>query len=388
MSQLPKAVVFLVLTTACTLYRPPSPVPRAPSPRDQYENQLLRSDLGRTTAYTEWSNAGRRALRDRLSIRPSFRELLHFLQDRPTAVGYRLNLRRGQRVRLELERRTSARVFTEFFEEIGSNEAIFRLVRSAPDNASHIVFEATTDGPHVLRIQPELYKGGEVVVILSTAAALTFPVAGKTARAIGSRFGEARDGGARAHEGIDIFAPANTPVIAVAAGIITSVANTPVGGNVVWQEDPERNVTYYYAHLTSQSVQVGDRVQPGAEIGRVGNTGNARTTPSHLHFAVYQPGRIAINPEPFLFDQPGDVIAPLLVDAGALGNLRAARTDGVALRNEPRPTAATTGTLSRYDDLYVIGGVRDWYRVRLADGRTGFLRSTELGPALASKGAQ
>ena len=387
MRHLPAAVLFLFFATACTLYRE-SPSPRASSPRDQYENQILGSGLARTPAYTEWSNAGRRALRDRLSIRPSFRELLSFPADRATAVGYRLNLRRGQRVHLELERRTAARVFVEIFEEIGAGEPIFRLVSSSAPNKSQLEFEAKTDGPHVLRIQPELFKGGEVLVSLSTAAALVFPVAGTTARAIGSPFGEARDGGNRQHEGIDIFAPAHTRVVAAAPGIITAVATTPIGGKVVWQEDPQRSVTYYYAHLSSQSVRAGDRVLAGDEIGTVGNTGNARATPSHLHFAVYKPGRVAIDPVPFLFDQPGDPIAPLLVDLRALGDVRSARADRVALRTEPATTAASMVSLTRHDDLYVIGGVRDWYRVMLADGRAGFLRAPDLGPALATKGAQ
>jgi peptidoglycan LD-endopeptidase LytH len=86
------------------------------------------------------------------------------------------------------------------------------------------------------------------------------------------------------------------------------VSKTAIGGYVVWQDDPVRNVSYYYAHLRSQSVQPGQHINAGDEIGTVGNTGNARTTPSHLHFAVYKPGRVAIDPVPFLFDQPGEPI--------------------------------------------------------------------------------
>jgi murein DD-endopeptidase MepM/ murein hydrolase activator NlpD len=388
MRTIPKPVVLLVFATACTLYREPLPRPRAAGARDKYEQQLLRSDVRNSDAYAEWSAAGKRALRDQLTVRPSFREQLFFPPAHATAVGYRLELRRGQKVTLELERQTGARIFAELFEEIGPGQPVYRLVQSAGPDANAIAFEASTDGPHVLRIQPEMLKGGSVAVTLTSAAALTFPVHGKTARAIGSRFGEARAGGARSHEGIDIFAPRDTRVLAVAGGIVTSVANTPVGGKVVWQEDPERNVTYYYAHLNSHSVRVGDRVQAGDEIGKVGNTGNASASSPHLHFALYQPGRVAINPEPFLFDQPADAVAPLLVDARALGDVRAARHNGIALRNEPQAAARAVGTLRSDEDLYVIGALRDWYRVRTMDGRSGFVRGSELGPALASKGAQ
>ena len=380
-------VILALYATACTLYRP-TPTPRRAGARDHYEKQILRSEIGRTPAYTQWADAASRALRDRLSIRPSFRELLLFPTDRAAAVGYRMNLRRGQRVRLDLERRTNALIFAEFFEEIGSGEPVFRLVHSAAAQQSRIEFEATTDGPHVLRIQPELFKGGEVVVTLTTAAALRFPVSGKTTRAIGSPFGEPRDGGRRDHEGIDIFAPTNTAVVAVASGYITSVATTPIGGHVVWQEDPQRGVTYYYAHLNSQSVRPGDEVREGDEIGKVGNTGNARTTPPHLHFSVYKPGRVPVDPVPFLFDQPSDPVGPVLVDVGALGAIRAPRSDQVALRVEPGVLAATVRTVGRRDDLHVIGGVREWYRVILADGRAGFMRASDLGPGLATKAAR
>lgn len=310
----------------------------------------------------EWRAAGRRALRDRLTVRPSFQEIVAFSPERPTAVGYRFNLQRGQRVRIDLEKRTRAKMFTEIYEEIGPGEPIFRLV--AGSKANSLDFEAHTDGPHVIRVQPELYKGGEVVVTITTAASLAFPVEGKSKRAIGSFFGDARDGGKRDHEGVDIFASAGTPVLAVADGIISNVSTTSLGGNVVWQEDAARGVSYYYAHLKTQHVTRGDRVKAGDIVGTVGNTGNARSTPSHLHFGVYKPGRIALDPVPFLFDQPSDPVLPVLVDLTKLGQ-----------------NVSMGGT-----DVYVLGGVRDQYRVLLPSGREAFVSSRELTGSYA-KGA-
>jgi len=312
MKNLPTTVLLLALAAACTPYRPEPAVRPSRSAtgltRDRYDDELLRSEVGSTPAYTEWSNAARRALRGRMMLQPPFNETISFSADRATAAGYRLMLRRGQRMRVVVERHTPARVFAEVFEEIGPGEPVFRLVSAASSNQSILEFEARTDGPHVVRVQPELFRDGAVTVTVSTTAALTFPVLGKTSRAIGSMFGEARDGGERTHEGIDIFAPAGTPVVAAAPGIITQVSTTSIGGNVVWQEDPVRNVTYYYAHLQTQSVARGDYVNAGDEIGTVGNTGNARTTSPHLHFGVYKPGRVAIDPVPFIFDRPGEIV--------------------------------------------------------------------------------
>ena len=392
MKLLPKTVFLLAVISvgACTRYIPnrTSTLPRAAATtRDRYEDQILRSELAANPAYTEWANAARRALRERLTIRPSFKELLYFSPERASAVGYRLELKRGQRLHIELEPRMRGRVFAEVFEEIGSDDPIFRLVHSASTSDAHIAFEATTDGAHVLRLQPELFKGGEILVTVSTAAALTFPVSGKSSRAIGSYFGDPRDGGKRDHEGIDIFAKAGTAVIAVAPGIITAVNTTKIGGKVVWQRDPQRNVDYYYAHLKTQDVRAGDRVNAGDVIGTVGNTGNARTTPPHLHFAVYKPGRSPIDPVPFLYDQPSEAGAPLLVDLAALGDIRSPKSDKVALRREPNADGAPIATVTRNQDVYVIGGVRDWYRVRLHDGRGGFVRARDLGVSYSSKGA-
>lgn len=389
MKQLPTTVLLaaVLVVVSCTPYVE-APRPKASRhTRDRYEDEILRSELGRSASYSLWSAAARNALRDRLSIRPSFRELLYFSPDMPTAAGYRLQLKRGQRVQIEIERHMQGRVFAEVFEEIGPGEPIFRLVHSAPANAARTSFEAIVDGPHVLRLQPELFKGGEVLVTVTTGAALTFPVVGKTRRAIGSVFGDPRDGGRRDHEGIDIFANRGTDVIAVAPGVITGVHTTRIGGHVVWHHDPARNVEYYYAHLSTQAVRVGDRVNAGDVVGTVGNTGNARTTPPHLHFAVYKPGRYAIDPVPFLYDQPSDPVAPLLVDLSAIGDVRSPIADNIALRTEPSATGPSVATLPRTEDVYVVGGVRDWYRVRLADGRVGFVRGRDLGAGYSSKGA-
>jgi murein DD-endopeptidase MepM/ murein hydrolase activator NlpD len=344
-----------------------------PGPRDRYETEILKSDLANSAAHRAWVAEGRRALRDGLSIRPSFREIVHFTADDATAIGYRLDLRRGQRLRVQIQRESfSGRLFAELFEQIGSSDPIYRVVHSASAQAKEFSFEAHADGVHVLRLQPEIMKSGDVAITLSTAAGLTFPVLGKSSGAIGSFFGDARDGGAREHEGIDIFAERGTPVVAVADGVISEVGDNRLGGKVVWQYDAKRDVTYYYAHLNSQSVHAGQKISAGTTVGTVGNTGNARTTPPHLHFAVYRPGRVAINPVPFIFDAPGDIIAPVLVNLTRLGNwTETAQTS--TLHASPLADARVIAELPAGSRVRVLSGVRTWHRVQLDDGRRGFI---------------
>lgn len=113
-----------------------------------------------------------------------------------------------------------------------------------------------------------------------------FPVSGKKA-SVGSVWGDERDGGRRKHKGIDIFARKGTPVVAIEDGVISEKEDTKLGGRVLWLRPRGAWWRAYYAHLDERYVQEGDHVYKGQVIGTVGNTGNARTTPAHLHFGIY-----------------------------------------------------------------------------------------------------
>ena len=111
-------------------------------------------------------------------------------------------------------------------------------------------------------------------------------------------WGRPRSAG-RHHEGIDIFAPKDTPIVSTTRGIVTRVGTNRLGGQVVWILGPglER---HYYAHLDRYGAfRAGDRVQAGDVIGFAGNTGNARGGPVHLHYGIYRSGA-AQNPYPRL----------------------------------------------------------------------------------------
>src|SRR5690606_16891056 len=130
-------------------------------------------------------------------------------------------------------------------------------------------------------------------------------------------------GGRRRHDGVDIFAPRGTPVLAAADGVVRDVRVSAVGGKVIWLEAADDDVAYYYAHLDAQLVGVGARVRAGEVIGRVGNTGNARRASPHLHFGVYRRGRrVPTDPTPLLRAASPAASAgaePIAGDVGALG---------------------------------------------------------------------
>jgi Meckel syndrome type 1 protein len=96
-------------------------------------------------------------------------------------------------------------------------------------------------------------------------------------------FGAARSG--HVHAGQDVFAPAGTPVVAVADGVIFERGGDAGQGNYVYLYDPDRKLTYVYMHLIEPAaVETGERVRPGERLGGVGCTGSCWG--DHLHFEI------------------------------------------------------------------------------------------------------
>ncbi|MDQ7970736.1 MAG: M23 family metallopeptidase [Oxalicibacterium faecigallinarum] len=147
---------------------------------------------------------------------------------------------------------------------------------------------------------PPITKTPFYVIKLSMMDAplsLPIPVDGVTEKQLRDTWNASRSGG-RVHEGIDIFAKRGTPVRSTTEGIVTSVGTNNLGGKVVWVLGPAGQ-RHYYAHLDDYAdIKTGDRVVPGSLLGMVGNTGNARGTPPHLHYGIYKNG--AFNPYPLL----------------------------------------------------------------------------------------
>jgi len=87
------------------------------------------------------------------------------------------------------------------------------------------------------------------------------------------------------HKGVDIFAKSGTPVISASKGIVIYTGVLSLGGNVVVVLGPAFK-THYYAHLKTTDTRLGMILNNGDPIGTVGNTGNAKNTPSHLHYSI------------------------------------------------------------------------------------------------------
>ena len=121
------------------------------------------------------------------------------------------------------------------------------------------------------------------------------------------------------HQGNDIFGPEGLPVLAVADGTLSLVGVNALGGNRLWLTDSRGN-QFYYAHLSAYApgVENGTRVQSGQVIGFLGNTGQAITTPPHLHFEVHPGGGDSINPYPYMIAWSRQADVPLAFKAAAI----------------------------------------------------------------------
>ncbi len=271
------------------------------SRHEQYARALRRADLHSTALGRDWLAAASTALQDAQEAQAPFSAEGTFDIAKPAAAAWRFRVSRGRRIEVAVQFESGGELFVDLFRE-ATEEPI--RVASLPADSRALDYEPSEDGTYVLRIQPELLRGGPFTVRQRAVATLRFPVRGVSARAVQSVFGDDRDRGARSHQGVDIFAPRGTPAVAATDGWVTRVTTNRLGGNVVWMWDPDRGQALYYAHLDQQVVSTGARVKAGDEIGRVGNTGNARTTPPHLHFGIYRPIEGAIDPLPFICDAP------------------------------------------------------------------------------------
>ena len=98
------------------------------------------------------------------------------------------------------------------------------------------------------------------------------------------------------HEGLDFAGKPGTPVVAVAAGIVTWSGVRYGYGNMIEISHGNGYITRY-AHNNKNLVTIGEKVERGEVIATIGNTG--RSTGTHVHFEVIYYGK-HVNPRKYL----------------------------------------------------------------------------------------
>lgn len=354
--------------------------PEPVTPHDRYARALEDAGLSETALARDWLAAANAALVAPVQVSLPFRERAYFSASEAEAASWTFVAQRGERLRVTLAPEDTAgfRVFADLFQVPDDSSEAPRRRAWADSLALGFVYDVRADGRFILRVQPELLRTGSVTITIETGPSLAFPVQGRDTRAIQSFFGADRDAGRRQHHGVDIFAPRGTPVLAAVDGVIRSTRPNTLGGIVVWLRDEAANQSLYYAHLDTQVVRQGQRVRLGDTLGFVGNSGNARTTPPHLHFGIYVRGEGPVDPLPFI--REGRPATRGVIADVPLGTWVRTRAGEAVIFQDPSRIPGPRRMLPRGTPLRVVGASTTLLRVRLPDGSVGYAPPRVLEP--------
>jgi murein DD-endopeptidase MepM/ murein hydrolase activator NlpD len=179
---------------------------------------------------------------------------------------------------------------------LGIGDIIYRSLTDREGAISVDPEPALRSQPHreMSRTAPENSNKPSLAESPESAREVFMPILPVNAQ-ISSAFGMRSDpftGKPKLHKGVDLAAPAGTPVVAALPGRVISAGYESGYGNTVLVEH-DGGLRTRYGHLASINVKVGDMVTSEDTLGKVGSTG--RSTGAHLHFEVIRDGK-QVNP--------------------------------------------------------------------------------------------
>lgn len=356
---------LLVVLASCTKIKD---LLNPPTPRELYSREFDE----RNSDFNAWERAYQESYKDSLLMFLPYQETGNFSPDEITVYSYNMDLERGEVFQFEISVDSiNTRVFVDFLRQTDDSLNSYELISQRNSTERHFQFNVQETDTYKITIQPELGANTPFELISYTMPSYIFPVSGYTSSAIQSFWGAPRDAGRRQHEGVDIFAPRGTPVIAATDGRIRYTGERGLGGKQVWlRTNLFGGNSLYYAHLDSIA-DVDGHVEEGDTLGFIGNTGNARTTPPHLHFGIYARNG-AVNPLPFVQEgeRPNSSISTqdqsTVVVHSTYANLRlAASLSGQKI-----------GEAVQGDTLQVLGITEDWHHIRTENNLRAYIHKS------------
>lgn len=348
---------------------------KATSPHEAYQRKLINAGLDKTALGGQWIRSAEVGMQKPVDITLPFKETGYFAAEKIPVSTYRFNATKGQKINISLSKKPNngTMVYVDFWHLVnGSNP---KLLASIDTLGNPIQFDIDESGDYLIRLQPELLQSIEYTLEITTGPSLAFPTRSKSSSNIKSYWGDGRDDNARKHEGVDIFGTFRSPVLAISDGIVTRVNENNLGGKVVWVRPKGKNYTLYYAHLDQQIATEGQEVKIGDTLGLMGNTGNAKTTPTHLHFGIYEFNG-AVNPLPFIdpvIKVPSNISAPL---SNLNNTLRTG--SGTKFYSNAQSKSSIILSLPAGAIVNINAATSNYYKSELPDGSIGFIKNSDL----------
>lgn len=369
-------ILTLILLAGCSQLNKATDLVTNPTAKERYKRDLKISD----ELFNLWEDQINLALSDSIKVETPYLQAGHFKPRSFPVYSFDIDLKIGEKLDVAVEMDSASQlVFIELHQLQNDSLRTYKNITRSDYNRRTLSHEVENTGTYKIVIQPEIEASTPFRIKMRTQPVYPFPVSGAKNTNIQSYWGASRDAGRRSHEGIDIFAPRGTPVIAVTNGYVTRSGERGLGGKQVWLRDQKRNQSLYYAHLDSIAIEGRRRINIGDTIGFVGNTGNARTTPPHLHFGIYKSYMGAIDPLHFVFqfDEPNfDFPGIVPEDTNYV-------TKGTAnIRDLPATSGKSQiiGNLKAQDTITVLGKSDDWFHVRTLDRQAGFVHESLIAP--------
>lgn len=368
--------LLLISLSGCNQFQKVADVIVKPTAREVYERNFPKSD----SLFLQWNDVFEKAKKDSLQITLPYSESGLFSDKSFNAYSYNLQLKEGEKIVVEIEKHSdSALIFIDFFQQQSDSIKSFKLLKSSEEEKSVLSREIKNSGFYKIIVQPRMELAIPFVLKIYAQPLYAFPLSGGENKNIQSFWADPRDGGSRSHEGVDIFAKRGTPVLAVTDGRISSTGNHGLGGKQVWLSDGFLEKSIYYAHLDSIAVSSGKRVKVGDTLGFVGNTGNARTTPSHLHFGVYKTNSGAMNPLPFIKKSEIQKVEDPFTFSKAITIKNRA-----VVKKGPASVFEDFANLKKNDTILVLGKNQKWFHIRTSEGIKGFISETSVKPIFSN----
>ncbi|RYD73687.1 MAG: M23 family metallopeptidase [Sphingobacteriales bacterium] len=340
------------------------------SPHEIYQRKLITAGLDKTAMGSAWINSSVTSIQKPLEITIPYKETGYFAAEKIPVATYRFTAVQGQKLKISITKKPaeSATIYVDVWQLTATGTS--KLLASADTLGNNILLDIDETGKYIIRLQPELLRNAGYTLEITSGPSLGFPT--KTGKNnIKSFWGDGRDENHRKHEGIDIFGTFRSPVIATNNGTVTRVNENNLGGKVIWFRPEGKDYTLYYAHLDEQIAREGQKVLAGDTLGLMGNTGNAKTTPTHLHFGIYTFAG-AIDPLPFVNPEIKATSNVIAATSNLNSTLRTT-TDVIFVSNTENNSRLPAGTI-----LTINSATRNLYKAELPDGKIGFIKSSDV----------